>query len=61
MPVEGRGCVLDCAVYAGFKTGGTEPWRQDRDRTPSLLISARKKQLAYWHEKLVPSPTSVLH
>ena len=31
------------------------------DRTTSLLIRARKKQLAYWHEKLVPSPASAVH
>ena len=61
MRVEVKGCVLDCAVYTVFETGGTGPWRQDIDRTRSLLISTRKKQLAYWHEKLLPSPTSVLH
>lgn len=61
MRVEDKGCVLDRAVYTGFEIGGTRPWRQGIDRTPSLLISARKKQLAYWYEKVVPSPTSALH
>lgn len=61
MRVEVKGCVLDWAVYSVFEIKGTGPWRQDTDRTPSLLISPRKNQLAYWREKLVPSPTSVLH
>jgi len=60
--VEVKGCVLDyCAVsfFFFFEIGRAGPWRQGIDRTSSLLISSKKKQLAYWHEKLVPSPMSV--
>lgn len=50
--------IVQCPFFF-FGIGRAGPWRQGIDRTSSLLISSKKKQLAYWHEKLVPSPMSV--